>query len=407
MKLPSSNSPVYLISLGVLSIITIFILARMVGRNDPDSVIRLPQKVVVVFCDSGLKPAVQPILEAYRSRYKDINLRVRYGAADLASLQDEGDEVAAAVIISEKSALVQTEDIAELLDIGKLSVGDTFRPLAVGVWRHSRRPSAALHVGRYITARDRGLLSFATNQVTVVDGDKWDTAPRIGVLMDRVNVDAVSKTLSAFESREGIDIVLFIDASYPLPEDAPAKVDVVLTDLYNFVDELAGSMNAPIPVAETDLVLVVEKGNPKEIQSLADLTNEGVRIALCSARFTLLGRRVEELFVQHGLTEAIEENLSYTDAATASDAINRILLGADDATIVYRAYTNDLDDDLEVLELDLGGAVNQQLFATAKDTAFPALLSRLQRALFNEEQAAHYVELGFSPPGERTHEDSP
>jgi len=124
---------------------------------------------------------------------------------------------------------------------------------------------------------------------------------------------AGSSTL-AHQIREGAPVDVFASA------DEPSMQKLVDTG------EIAG---APEIFARNRLVIVVARGNPKKIATLADLARADVRVSLCGPAVPA-GRYAREAFANAGV--AVPETSQELDVRAV---VSRVLLGEADAGVVY------------------------------------------------------------------------
>lgn len=93
-------------------------------------------------------------------------------------------------------------------------------------------------------------------------------------------------------------------------------------------------------------VVIVPKGNPKNIRSLDDLALPGLRVGMTDPRFSTAGEILHELFKKKGLEEAISKNI-VVESKTHYDIANALALGHIDVGIVWNfiaaLYNNDVD----------------------------------------------------------------
>jgi molybdate transport system substrate-binding protein len=97
-------------------------------------------------------------------------------------------------------------------------------------------------------------------------------------------------------------------------------------------------------------VIGVRKGNPLNIQTLADLAKPGIRVAVTRPETTLLGDLAPEIFEKAGLSEAIGKNI-ITEAARPDNIVTMLIMGQIDAGIIWHFYQVQNPDDIEVVYL--------------------------------------------------------
>lgn len=131
-------------------------------------------------------------------------------------------------------------------------------------------------------------------------------------------------------------------------------------DLYLAADESyldiarsKGLVAETVPIATQRPVIAVPKGNPKGIESVADLCREGVSIAIANPDAAAVGKLTRRAFEESGDWNRIEDHVRVYKP-TVNDVANDVRLGAVDAGIIWDAIAN-LYDGLEAVpvpELD-------------------------------------------------------
>ncbi|HAX61937.1 MAG TPA: molybdate ABC transporter substrate-binding protein [Elusimicrobia bacterium] len=93
-------------------------------------------------------------------------------------------------------------------------------------------------------------------------------------------------------------------------------------------------------------VIVVQKGNPKQIHGLNDLFKPKMRVAVVRDETTLLGKYAVEIFRKAGLTKSIKKNI-VTEAARPDGVITMLIAGQVDAAITWHFYQYLAPDKIE------------------------------------------------------------
>jgi len=97
-------------------------------------------------------------------------------------------------------------------------------------------------------------------------------------------------------------------------------------------------------------VIAVQKGNPKNIQTLADLARPGIKVAITRQETTLLGKYAPEIFAKAGLAGEIGENI-VTEAARPDSLLTMLVMGQVDAGIIWHFYQVQAPDKIENIYL--------------------------------------------------------
>jgi len=100
-------------------------------------------------------------------------------------------------------------------------------------------------------------------------------------------------------------------------------------------------------------VILVQKGNPKNIRTLADLARPGVRLGLGDPKACQIGRLCETLFAKNNVeAAALHTNRVYT-SVTVNELGLQIKAGALDATVVWDAVASLYPDTGEVVPIPM------------------------------------------------------
>lgn len=111
-------------------------------------------------------------------------------------------------------------------------------------------------------------------------------------------------------------------------------------------DEQAIDSDTVSSVAYMIPVIAVPGGNPGNIQNLADLAGQGVRVAVTRQETTLLGSYALEIFQKADLEEEISANI-ITEAARPDNLVTMLILGHVDAGILWHFYGIQNPDKIE------------------------------------------------------------
>ncbi|NOY82420.1 MAG: solute-binding protein [Kiritimatiellaeota bacterium] len=162
-------------------------------------------------------------------------------------------------------------------------------------------------------------------------------------------------------------------------------------------------------------VIVVPKGNPKNIRGVRDLTRPGVRLILTHAQYSTTGHICKVIFRRAGISDTITRNIvSRTRGGGA--AANAVVLGTADAAIVWSAVAWLRRDKLDVVPIEPEFRPQRDVDAVTSATygriemdyvrVMMALLkcSRQRKAaeefaafVLSEKGRAVFAQFGFSP----------
>jgi ABC-type molybdate transport system substrate-binding protein len=147
-------------------------------------------------------------------------------------------------------------------------------------------------------------------------------------------------------------------------------------------------------MSKTEIIILVPKGNPRKIQSLADLAKEGLRVGLGNPEQSTLGALTRRLLEQAGILEQVMRNVA-TTSPTADLLVNQIRTGALDAVVVYTANTTQVREMFELIPIAMTGATAVQTYSVGANSKHRRLAERLYEALKSVESRARYEAAGF------------
>lgn len=142
------------------------------------------------------------------------------------------------------------------------------------------------------------------------------------------------------------------------------------------------------PVGSFEPVLLVGKGNPKGIKTVADLTRPGVRVALGEPQACAVGLAAENLLKKAGLAEKVQKNVRLL-AGNVPELGNAVKLGTIDVAIVWNVTAAQQAEDCDSV------AIDRKLYEP----------SRVQMALLkfskHTAEAQAFIDFLASPEGQK------
>ena len=257
--------------------------------------------------------------------------------------------------------------------------------ITIGVLSRTKNPSAALHFARYLAARDRGLKHFQATGYEPADGDVWADVPELTFYAGSVNRRALAPIIKKFEEREGVVIdtvyngcgILTAQMRTLRQDQASGFPDMYMAcDVY-YLDTVRDWFQDAVNVSNTDIVIVVQKGNPKGIQSLADLDKPGIRVAIGQPDQCTIGALSRRLLESEGLYEKLLEDNVVMQTASSAMLIPNITTGATDAVLAYVTDTLAEADKMDVIPIDSELAAAIQPYSIARSSDYKYLGRRL------------------------------
>lgn len=348
-------------------------------QADPDAAAigKVTRKKLV---EKGLWDQLHQVTAAFRGTVTDVANDVQLGAADVGIVYD-------AVLASyPELEAIQIDEFSEVVS-----------HIEIGVLQSATEPSAALHLARYVAAKDRGLQTFAKFGVHVAAGDQWADRPELTLFAGSMLRPAIADTIEKFKKREGVDVSTVYNGcgilvgqmrGGQLP-DAYFACDV------EFMKQVADQFPDPVDVSQNELVIVVPKGNPKQIGSLKDLTRPGLRVGIGHEKQCAMGWITQVTFREGGIQNEVMSNV--TVQVPAGDMlVNQMRAGSLDAAVVYLSNAAGAADILDAIAIDgLPCSVAVQPWAIYKDSKFPQTAARLFLAIRSPESQADFEAEGF------------
>lgn len=293
----------------------------------------------------------------------------------------------------------QHPEKADMVDVPEFQ--EAIKNVTVGVLTSSQKPQEALMFARYLQAPEKGQKAFAKLGYQTVEGDKWEPHPTILLFSGGVNRLAIQDTLKEFERREGVKInTVFNGCGILVGQiNSGQRPDAYFACDTSYMVQVQPKFRTPLTVAETDMVIIVEKGNPKNIKTVYDLANPDLRIGLSHHEQSALGALTKKLLSSlelngKNLYDQVQPNVK-TNTPTADLLVNQLRTGSLDAAIVYRANLPYVKDKVDIIEIKSGDPLAQQPIAILKTTAYPNLMQRLVDKLTSTPSRSLFESIGF------------
>ncbi len=273
--------------------------------------------------------------------------------------------------------------------------------VAIGVLAATEQPTAALHFARFLAAPEKGGQIFADHGFYVKEGDRWRDRPEVNFFSGGVNRRALEPILQAFQKREGVRINTVYQGCGALNAqlstirdqnpDAGFPDGYLLCDVY-YLSPVEDWFERGRAVSSTPIVIVTQKGNPHEIESLEDLTRPGIRLVLGNPTHSTIGGLTDRLLKAKGVYERIQPNVAERQPSSGM-LVPPVVSGAADATLAYYSDTLPQRERLHVIRIDSEYAQAVQPFTVAYTSQHKELMYRLYDFIGRSEEI--YAELGF------------
>lgn len=130
--------------------------------------------------------------------------------------------------------------------------------------------------------------------------------------------------------------------------------DVFLPADYQYMDEAMNKSyveNNTVKNITTNVpVIIVANGNPKNINSLEDLANHGVKVAIGEVNGPAIGKVISQILNKTNLTEAVKSNV-VVESTTVNQLVTYITTGQADAAIVYKAVAQTSNGTVQIIDI--------------------------------------------------------
>jgi molybdate transport system substrate-binding protein len=155
-----------------------------------------------------------------------------------------------------------------------------------------------------------------------------------------------------FTAKTGIAVVITVAGSedfLPLVE-AGQRGDILIShDPYlDYVRE-ANALADHVQVGFVAPVLAVQKGNPKGLKALEDLTQPGLRVALSNPQYSTCGEMVLRLIEKKGIKDAVMQNVENRLTKGHANLGTFLKTQAVDAVVMWNGVANTFKDSLDVV----------------------------------------------------------
>jgi molybdenum ABC transporter molybdate-binding protein len=351
---------------------------RLVQANpDAAAIGKLTRQITTV---SGLWDQLDKATTAYRTTVTDVANDVLVGAADAGIVYD---------------AVLHTYPDLQFVSVPELAEGVS--RVSVGVIATSPQPSAALHFARYVSARDRGLKYYESHGFKTAGGDEWNEEPELTIYAGSMLRPAIEDTIIKFEEREGVRVsrayngcgILVAQMKSGQHPDAYFACDL------EFMNQVKELFPEPVSVSQNELVILVEKGNPKKISSLRDLTKEGLRVGIGHEKQCAMGWITQNTFKESGLQTELMANVT-VQTPTGDMLVNQLRTGSLDAAVAYLSNAAGAAEFLDAVQIrGIPCSTATQPWAVAKESRFPKLAGRLFDHLSSTESQEIFAAEGF------------
>jgi len=288
-------------------------------------------------------------------------------------------------------------DYPTLQAVAISELASTRAHVAVAVLKSSGQPQAALHLARYLSAEDKGLIKYREFGFQPSQGDPWSERPELTLYAGSMLRPAIEKTVTEFEAREGVRVTRVYNGCGILVGQMNAgKVpDAYFACDSEFMKQVQPLFASPLNVSQNELVILVQKGNPLGIQSLADLRKPGLRVGIGHEKQCAMGWLTQRTFDETGYKAELMKNV-VTQTPTGDMLVNQMQSGSLDAAVAYISNAAGAGEKLDAIRIQgIPCSIATQPMAIAKQSQHQQLAQRLMAAIQAEESRQRFTSEGF------------
>jgi molybdate transport system substrate-binding protein len=225
----------------------------------------------------------------------------------------------------------------------------------------------------------------ATGKVTVL------AAASLTETFNRIGTD--------FEARNPqIEVIFSYGGSSGLAQQitsgAPADVFAAASPAtMKTVVDAGDAAGTPVVFVENQLVIAVGKGNPKGVKTLADLTEPGLKVALCAEQVPC-GAAAKKAATAAGV-----KITPVTQEQDVKQALAKLKLGEVDAALVYRTDAKAAADSVDGVEFpESASAINDYPIVALKDAPNAVAAAAFVAFVQTEDELTVLTDAGFQKP---------
>ncbi|MGO8752815.1 MAG: extracellular solute-binding protein [Thermoguttaceae bacterium] len=295
-------------------------------------------------------------------------------------------------------AMVRQDSELEVVRSKELEPGAA--RIVIAVLTSAKTPATALRFARYLAARDRGLSVFASTGYEPVEGDLWAAAPQLTFFVGVVARPAVEETIREFAQREGVAVNTVYNGCGILTAQMLASRDKKqggFPDLYLpgdacFLESVQDYFQEAAEVSQSEIAMVFEKGNPKGIRGLKDLTREGIRVAVGHPQQCTIGFLTRQMLEKEGMEQPVMKNV-VAQMPTAAMLVPAVTTGSCDVALAWNTHILAESGRLDAAGIDSKYTKGIQLLAIARSSDHKELARRLIQAI--AASRARFESAGF------------
>lgn len=298
------------------------------------------------------------------------------------------NETINAVKIDVDAGIVWDSTVAQYPDMEAIHCDELDQGRAtieIAIVKQSTQPTAALHFARYLAAIDQGLEVFRAKGMQPVEGDRWSDHPELTLFAGAVNRKALEPVIQEFQQREGVTVntkyngcgILTAEMRSLQNDPVGSFPDTFMAcDIY-YMETVKDLFLESENISDTDIVMVVKEGNPKNIQTLNDLLREDVRVVLGEPKQCTIGVLSQRVLQEEGIYDQLVRDKEINTKQTSAMLVPDVITGSADVVLAYVTDTRAEASKVDVVPIESPQAKAIQPFSIAKSSDNKYLSERL------------------------------
>jgi molybdate transport system substrate-binding protein len=296
-------------------------------------------------------------------------------------------------------ALVQKHPDAKIVHLKELA--DVKAHVKIAVVKTSTQPEHAKRFITFLRAKNKGAEHLKKAGYADVDeAEAMDGKAELVVYAGAMLRPAIEDSLVEFEKLYKVRITrVYNGCGILVGQMQVGEIpDVYFSCDTSFMGKVKDKFEDSKNVSTNQLMIVVRKGNPKDVHKLTDLGKPGLRVGIGHEQQCALGAITKETFLQTGTYGKVARNI-VVQSPTGDFLVNQLMVSGDkglDVVVAYRSNIIPYPDKVEGIPIDdVPCASPQQPIAVAKSSKHPELSRRLTEFLQSKESRARFEKFGF------------
>ncbi|MGB0741308.1 MAG: substrate-binding domain-containing protein [Planctomycetaceae bacterium] len=162
-----------------------------------------------------------------------------------------------------------------------------------------------------------------------------------------------------------------------------------------FMTQVSHLFPDPMTVSTNQLVILVPKGNPRQLASLRDLAQPDLRVGIGHEKQCAMGWLTQQTLDESGMKTEIMANVT-VQTPTGDMLVNQLRTGSLDAAVAYLSNAAGSGKFLDAVQIQgIPCSTATQPWAVAEESRFPQLANRLFRSICSAESQEIFSAEGF------------